>query len=129
MAQREVELILVRQLASYLTVPILVVDKQGALVFFNEPAEPLLGRRFDETDELSLAEWSESLAPTDLSGAPLPPGERPLMVALAQHRPTSGRLTLRNLAGEVHAVEVTAFPLVGQGGRELGAVAMFWPLA
>ena len=45
MAQREVELILVRQLASYLTTPFLVVDTKGTLLYFNEAAEPLLGRR------------------------------------------------------------------------------------
>ena len=129
MPQREVELILVRQLASYLTLPVFVVDRKGTLVFFNEPAEPLLGRRFDETDELPLEEWTTSLAPTDLDGAPLLPQELPPLVALEQHRPSTARLRLSSLGGEQHEVEVTAFPLVGQAGRELGAVALFWSLA
>lgn len=126
MPQREVELILVRQLASYLTLPIFVVDPKGTLIFFNEPAEVLLGRRFDETDELSLDEWSRSLAPSDLGGALLAAHERPIMVALEQHRPAHGRLRIRSFSGEDRDVEVTAFPIVGQAGRDLGAVALFW---
>jgi PAS domain-containing protein len=124
--QREVELILVRQLASYLTLPMFVVDTKGTLIYFNEPAEPLLGRRFDETDELPLDEWSASVEPTGPDGQPLLAHERPLLIALEQHRPAHGRLRLRSLTGEWNEVEVTAFPLVGQSGRELGAVALFW---
>jgi PAS domain-containing protein len=124
--QREVELILVRQLSSYLTMPMFVVDTKGTLIYFNEPAEPLLGRRFDETDELALDEWSSALEPTSPEGRPLEAHERPLLIALEQHRPAQGRLRLRSLTGEWHAVQATAFPLVGQGGRELGAVALFW---
>ena len=40
MPQQEIEMILVRQLASYLAMPIFIVDPQGTLVFYNEPAEP-----------------------------------------------------------------------------------------
>ena len=127
MPQREVELILVRQLASYLTTPFLVVDTKGTLLFFNEAAEPLLGRRFEETDELPLDEWSRLLDPSGLDGHPLAPHERPLMIALEQGRPASGPLRLRGLTGELTEVDATAFPLRGQGGRELGAVALLWP--
>ena len=43
MPQKDIELILMRQLANYLAVPILVVDSAGTLLFYNEPAEVLLG--------------------------------------------------------------------------------------
>ncbi len=52
--QQEIEMILARQLASYLVMPIFVVDPAGTLVFYNEPAEPILGRRFDETGAMPL---------------------------------------------------------------------------
>ena len=45
MPQKDIELILMRQLANYLAVPILVVDSAGTLLFYHEPAEGLLGRR------------------------------------------------------------------------------------
>ena len=121
MPQREVELILVRQLASYLTLPIFVVDLKGALIYFNEPAEPLLGVRADETADLPLQEWVAALAPTDEAGAALDADALPLVQALRQQRPRSGRLWT---AGRL--IEVTAFPLSGQSGRDLGAVGLFW---
>ena len=61
MAQKAVELILMRQLASYLAVPIFLVDPDGNLLYYNEPAERLLGRRYDETGEMPAAEWASGL--------------------------------------------------------------------
>ena len=49
MSQKEIEVILTRQLATYLAMPIFVIDTQGTLLFYNESAEAILGRRFDET--------------------------------------------------------------------------------
>ena len=112
MPQREVELILVRQLASYLTMPMLVTDTAGALIYLNEPAEALLGRRFDEAADLPLGEWAACLPP--------------LVTALQEHRPAHASVRLRSLTGEEHDVDVTCFPLSGQAGRELGAVALLW---
>jgi hypothetical protein len=40
---------LARQLAGYLSVPVFLVDPLGNLLFYNEPAEVILGRRFEET--------------------------------------------------------------------------------
>ena len=126
MPQREVELILVRQLASYLTLPMFVVDPKGTLIYFNEPAEPLFGRRFDETEELPFGEWTALLQPSSPEGVPLEAHERPLLTALEQHRPTHATIRLRSLTGEWHQVDITCFPLTGQSGRELGAVALLW---
>ena len=126
MPQREVELILVRQLASYLTLPMFVVDTKGTLIYFNEPAEPILGRRFEETEELPLQEWTDALEPSAPDGTRLEAHERPLLIALEQHRPAQAAMRLRSLTGEWHDVEVFCFPLTGQSGRELGAVALLW---
>lgn len=126
MPQRDVELILVRQLASYLTLPIFVVDPKGTLIFFNEPAEALLGQRFDETGELTVEEWSRAFALTDEEGTPLLVDELPLVAALREHRPAHGSFWVRSGEGERKAIEVTAFPMIGQAGRDLGAVGLFW---
>jgi len=53
-----IELILMRQLAGSLAMPIFVVDPAGDLLFYNEPAEELLGRRFDEAGPMPAADWS-----------------------------------------------------------------------
>jgi PAS domain-containing protein len=126
MAQKAVEVILARQLASYLAVPVFIVDPSGVLLFFNEPAEALLGKRFDETGEMAAAEWSTIFAPTEESGEPLPPEDLPLVVALTQDRPIHRRMRIRGLDRVVRHLEVTAFPLVGVAGRPLGAIALFW---
>lgn len=126
MAQREVELILVRQLASYLTIPIFVVDPKGTLIFFNEPAEAFLGRRFEETEELSLQEWTGLIAPSQADGSPLTREQRPIIISLEEHRPAHATIWISGSESERHEIEVTTFPIVGQAGRDLGAVALFW---
>jgi PAS domain-containing protein len=126
MGQREVELILVRQLAGYLTLPIFVVDPAGNLLYYNEPAEHLLGLRYDETGEMPVEEWSTVFVPKDAAGAPLPPEELPLVRALAQKSPQHGRMVIDGLDGARRTLDVTALPLIGQNGRDLGALAVFW---
>jgi len=127
-AQKPIEVILMRQLASYLPIPIFLVDADGTLLFYNEPAEPLLGRRFDEAGEMNLDVWSTIFLPTDEHGAPLAPDDVPLVVALRERRPIHSTIGITGLDGVKNRIELTAFPLEGQGDRHLGAVAMFWPV-
>jgi PAS domain-containing protein len=56
-AQREIELILTKRLASCLAMPIFLVDTVGTLIYFNESAEAILGRRYEETGDLRMEEW------------------------------------------------------------------------
>ncbi len=126
MPQRPVEIILLRQLASYLAMPILVFDPAGNLVFYNESAEALLGRRFDETGEMSLKEWCSLFELIGEDASPLPFEARPLVIALQKQRAAHRALQLRSRDGLSKRIEATAFPLEGQGGRSLGAVVIFW---
>ena len=125
MPQRDVGLILMRQLASGLAVPMLLADENGDLLFFNEAAEVLLGQRFDDVGELHLEERQAIFAFRDESGIPLT-ADPPLVVALKERRPVHRRVWMRGFDGADHEVEVTAFPLLGGGGHLIGAVAMFW---
>jgi PAS domain-containing protein len=126
MPQQAIELILTRQLASYLATPIFVVDPAGDLLYFNEPAERLLGRRYDETGQMRLKDWSTVFAPTAEDGSPIPPEALPLVIALREHRAAHRNFLIRGLDRVSRRIGVTAFPLEGQGGRHLGAVAIFW---
>src|SRR5262245_3492359 len=99
MAQKAVELILMRQLASYLAMPIFLVDPQGNLLYYNEPAERLLGRRYDETGEMPLAEWSTVFEPTAEDGSPIRPEDLPLTIALQEWRAAHRPLAIRGLDG------------------------------
>ncbi len=126
MAQLPVEMILLRQLASYLAMPIFVVDADCDLLFFNEPAEPLLGRRFDETGPIPLAEWSALFGLNDENGVPIAPDDLPIVVATRRREQSHRRTWLRGSDGVARPIEATSFPLLGQSGRTLGGVAIFW---
>ena len=126
MPQQAIEVILMRQLASYLAMPIFVVDPAGNLLFYNEPAEALLGCRYEETGEMPVEEWSRIFQPTTADGTPVPSDALPLGIALQQHQAAHLAFQIRGLDGVSRQLEVTAFPLDGQGGRHLGAVAIFW---
>src|SRR5262245_13654558 len=127
--QKPIELILARQLASYLAMPIFLVDAAGTLVFYNEPAERILGRHFDETGEMSAAEWAAVFAPNDEAGHPIPPEKVPLMIAHVERRPVHVRLQIRGLDHVSRQIEATAMPLIAPAGRYVGAVAIFWETA
>jgi PAS domain-containing protein len=126
MPQKPIEVILMRQLASYLAMPILLLDPAGTLLFYNEPAEKLLGRRYAETGELPLAEWTRCFRLSTEDGSPLAPEDRPLIIALQQRRAVHGAFWIQGFDGIARKIEATAFPLEGQGQRQLGAVAIFW---
>jgi PAS domain-containing protein len=120
-------MILVRQLASYLFVPVLVVDTTETVIFYNEPAERILGVRFEETGRID-SEEAERLV--DLSDDPTAGPEnleRPLDTALQQRRPAHARRWLLRRADRVRLqVELTAFPIIDHEERLLGAMVMFW---
>jgi PAS domain-containing protein len=118
--------ILTRQLASYLAMPIFIVDPQGTLIFYNEPAEMILGLRFDETGEMPFAEWAAVFTPMDERGSPLAPAALPLAIALGERRSAHSDFYIRGMDHVLRHIEVTAFPLMGQASRNLGAVALFW---
>lgn len=126
-AQKGIELILMRQLAAHLITPVFIVDTQGALLFYNEPAEKLLGRPYEENGEMPLEEWSVAFHPTREDGQPVPPAELPLVIALRERRPAYlSPLLIVGRDDTQRRIAVAAFPLQGQQERELGAVAIFW---
>ena len=121
-----IELILMRELADHLATPIFIVKPNGDLLFYNEPAEQLLGSRFDETGMLAFEEWATAFTPTDSDGAPIPPDELPLAIAAQKQRPAQGHMSIMGLDGTRRHLMVAAIPLTGQWGDHLGAAAIFW---
>jgi PAS domain-containing protein len=127
MAQQPVETILVRQLADYLSVPVIVFDPARTAVFYNEPAERLLGVRFDETGRVTPEEAERLIEVSDDRPAPIEEAKWPAVIALRERRPAHARHWVRRRSDGVRfQVEITAFPLIGQGDALLGAVVMFW---
>ncbi|MEL6965366.1 MAG: hypothetical protein AAFO01_21635 [Pseudomonadota bacterium] len=70
-----IQIILTWQLATQLSVPAFLVDPMGSLLFCNEPAETILGRRFDDTGEMPAKEWSSAVSPMDDHGKPVAPDD------------------------------------------------------
>ena len=122
----QVEITLLTQLASTLATPMLVVDPDCDLIYFNESFEPLVGRRFDEIDQLGRDDWPVALHMTDESGAPIREEDRPLMAALDRRHPVYRRVWTRGLDGMSHTVEGTGIPLIAADGRLLGGLGLFW---
>lgn len=126
MPQQEVEMILMRLVASYLAMPVFLVGPAGSLLYYNEPAEKILGKRYEETGEMPLEEWSTVFVPTDEKGAVIAPEHLPLAKAVREGCPAHGEFWIRGLDETPRHISVTAFPLVGQNERNLGSVAIFW---
>lgn len=126
MPQHEIEVILMRELASYLAMPIFVVDPDGNLLFYNEPAEHILGMRFDETGPMAMGEWATAWHPTTPAGEPIAEDDLPLVIAIKESRPATSVMAIIGSDGVRRSITVAALPLIGQGGRRLGAAAIFW---
>ena len=126
MAAYEIEIILNRQLADCLSIPVFITDISGNLIFYNEPAEKVLGTRFEETGEMSVEIWSTIFKPLDEQGKPLAPEGLPLVQTLDDRHPHHRAFWIESLQGKPEKISVTSYPIIGRTGSFLGAVAIFW---
>jgi PAS domain-containing protein len=127
-AQKPLELILARNLMSSLSTPAFLVDEGGVLVFYNEAAGILLGKRFEELGTVPQREWGALFGPFGEDGEPIPYDELPLVSAVRKGRPAHAEFTIRSADGTAHAVEASAVPILTAHGSR-GALAMLWPSA
>ena len=124
----EIEIILSRQLADCLSVPVFITDTAGNLIFYNEPAEDILGKRYEETGEMPVGDWSTIFKPIDEHGNPLSPEELPLVKTLKNQKPYHKEFLIHSLKGTVEKISVTSYPIIGRASNFEGAVAIFWSL-
>ncbi len=124
--QQPVELILLRQLASYLAIPMWMMDDTGNLIYYNEAAEGLLGIQFDDVGPITSENLVGAWHVTQLDESPLPEYDFPVVIALSKRKPAHRAVRFQGMDGVWRAVEVTALPIEGQGGRFLGVLATFW---
>ena len=126
MTAYEIEIILNRQLADCLSIPVFITDILGNLIFYNEPAEQVLGKRFEETGEMPVEEWSTVFKPFDNDGNPMAPEELPLVKTLSDQCPYHKNFQIVSLKGKKQPISVTSYPIISRSGNFLGAVAIFW---
>jgi hypothetical protein len=115
-SQRPLELILARNLLSGLSTPAFLVDEEGVLVFYNDAAGALLGKRFEEAGKMRPDEWGTAFGPVDAGGKKIAIEELPLTLALRRGRPAHARFQIRSLDGREHDIEVSAVPIVTTEG-------------
>ena len=124
--QKPVELILARNLLSSLSTPGFLIDKGGVLIFYNEAAGMMLGKRFEEIGTVGPEQWSLVFGPLNEKGEPIPYDELPLVHAIRGGRPAHGHMNLRSADGSQHEIEVSAVPILTPNGSR-GGMAFFWP--
>lgn len=126
MPSQPIEIILNRQLADCLSIPVFITDTSGTLIFYNEPAEELLGTRFEETGAMPPEKWSTVFTPMDENGNTVPPEELPLVKTLRDCYPYHKTFWIVSLRGKKEKISVTSYPIIGREDKFLGAVAIFW---
>jgi PAS domain-containing protein len=125
--EHPLELILARNLISILTLPAVLVDADGRIVFYNDAAGELIGAPFEEIGVLEPTDWNARYGPVDAAGNPIPREELPLTTAVRESRPAYGRFFVQAESG-LREVETGALPLAGPAGYQ-GAIIVFWPVA
>ena len=124
--QEPIELILIKHWASYVAVPMLIVDRSGNLIYFNQPAERILGRSFDQAGEINAKDFEELFEAKDLDGDSIASEDLPTVRSLNNRVPSHGTIRIRALDGDWRTIDVTAIPIIGQGDRHLGVISAFW---
>jgi PAS domain-containing protein len=123
---RPLQLILARNLLSSVSTPAFLVDVEGSVLFFNEAAGAMLGRRYEETGLMLAGEWTATFGPFDEDGKPIAFNDLPLTAALRGHRPAHAGFRIRSATGIVHDIEASALPIIGDEHFH-GAMIVFWP--
>jgi PAS domain-containing protein len=125
---KSVVLILARELASNIATPMLVIDDGGNIIYFNEPAEHVLGATFASVGEMTPAEYDGRWATTDLDGTELSLARGPMSTVVSEQTPGHRVIRIRGLDGVWHVIETTVYPLFASATSFVGAVGVFWEL-
>ncbi len=119
-------LILARELASNLAMPMFLVDTRGMLVYYNDAAEIVIGKPFAELGAVDALEFGSVLDMTGLDGEPVSRRDSPAGIAFTDRRPSHQQLLVTGYDGERHEIEATAYPLLGGHDELHGVVVVFW---
>lgn len=124
--QRPLEMILARNLLSSISTPAFLVGEDGILLFFNEAAAAMLGRRYEEVGKLTASEWTRMFGPFDESGQPMPYEELDATHIVRANNPYHGNFRICAANG-IQEIAASAVPIIGPGGSS-GGIVFFWPV-
>lgn len=121
MPNQEIEFILARQLSEYLSSPIAIVDHNGRMIYYNESAEFILGKKFNESGEIESREWDERFYDESRTTM-IKMLDLPFLKVLSGRAIIEGEYWMRSFEEMDQKVRVICIPLVGMAQRELGAI-------
>lgn len=119
-------LILAREFAANVAVPIFLVDADNTLVYYNDAAAVAFGGPFGQTGEIVHGQWSQRFNPARPDGTPADRSELPIVIALERRRPAQGRHLVTSPDGSRVLVEFSALPLFSTPDDFVGAMVAFW---
>ena len=125
-----IQIILMRQLAGYLNVPLFsLVPTETCFFTMNRLRSFLVGGSMKQ--ELCLRRSGPRLSRPEgnSEGHPVPPEDVPLMITITKKRPAYQRFFIRGLDGVRRHVDVASIPIAGLDGDFLGGVALFWEVS
>ena len=97
--QKHLALILAREFAANLSTATLIADARGYVVFYNEAAEVVVGKRFAEMGEVPMDDWLAPFEARTTEFEPVPLERRPAHVAFAERRPSHLRYLVTSADG------------------------------
>lgn len=124
---RPVALLMARELAANMSMPMFLVDEEARLVFFNEAAQSLFGAPYGEVGPLGRGQWSQRFQPLAADGSVMPRSEMPLVIAVEECRPAHAVQSVLQGDGSRIVIDLTAIPLFSHDGVFGGAMVVFWP--
>lgn len=119
-------LILARELASNVATPMLILDRHGTLVFFNEPAELVFGARFDDVGETAADVWDNRWPVRDEHGERISLLGSDLANVILHQTPGHQVIQVTGLDRVERTIEATVFPLFDSLHLFVGAIGVFW---
>jgi PAS domain-containing protein len=120
-------LILAREFAANVAVPIFLVDPDNTLIYYNDAAIVAFGKPFSHAGELTSGQWSPKFHPTRPDGSPYDRDDMPIVIALTEHRPAHGVHQVTSPEGERVLVEFSCMPLFSTPEEFVGVMVSFWP--
>lgn len=125
MSQKSIEIILYRQLVSYIATPSFMLDSDGSIIYCNKAAEEILGVQFSEMGEVTTNNWQILLAPKDKHGKSTSLERSPLFTSSTQFTISHGIFHILNFNGELKHLELFAIPVINTMDIYLGTLAFF----
>jgi PAS domain-containing protein len=119
-------LIRAKHLAESVTTPMLLIDADGNLIFYNEAAELRLGQSFADLGTMPVSEWQEKFRVRGRDNAPFPLDAMPGWIELQKERPGVGHVRFTTMDGRDLFIAVCAFPLFTSERQFDGALVFFW---